>query len=110
MLTELLESRGLSPEDSTIINIPESGFWGQEAETIETQCKYLEGDLSPVESDSPYAAVRFELSELSEDHPEYLKEIAEKGARIFVTEQDDWFIVHSEESLKVAEAVRSSQD
>lgn len=106
---EVLNEEDFQPDTPVTVVIPESDFWRQEADEIQTEFRFLEGDLSPILTDSPFAGIRFELKEFK-DHPVvYLEEVAKKGGRIFTTESDSHFIVHSEESLQYKKEYTASQ-
>ena len=89
-----------SPNTLVTVTVPESGFWEQEEDSIQTEFRFIEGDLSPILTDSPLAAIRFELKNFQDHHLDYIKKVAKKGGRIFVTESDSYLIVHSEKSLQ----------
>lgn len=102
------ELRKISPNEPVTIKVPESGFWEQEAETITTEHRFLEGDLDAVYINSPFAGIRFEKDNF-DDQPEYLQEISNRGARVFVTESDSWLVIHSEKSLQYKEKLQKSK-
>ena len=100
--SRVLKEEDFQPNTPVLVQIPESDFWRQEAGEIQTEFRFLDGDLDPILiPDSPFAQIRFEISGKSMvDAPDNVKDIIRKGGRVFVTESDSWLIVHSEESLK----------
>ncbi|MDP3918118.1 MAG: hypothetical protein Q8Q30_03025 [Candidatus Woesebacteria bacterium] len=72
-------------------------------EIIKIDSSLIEGDLT--------SGVRFEVTnEEVKSYPEYFIQIRERGARIFITEDDNYLVIHSPNSLKYHERIRDIQD
>ncbi len=97
---EVRNEDDFQPNTPVTVTVPESGFWEQEEDSMQTEFRFLEGDLSPILTDSPFGAIRFELKDFQDHHLGYIKEVAKKGGRVFVTESDSYLIVHSKKSLQ----------
>ena len=99
MTDEFPRPREWPSQDALItIIISVSEQWKQKAETIETEFRLLEGNWN--------GKVIFEI-DYQKEGDKYNKEIHRRGARIFHTEDDTPLVVHSEESLKFKEEIRS---
>jgi len=85
------------------LKIEKSDFWNTKEETIEVDSSLVEGDST--------SGIRFEVNdEELKSYPEYYVKIKEKGARIFITEDDDYLVIHSPDSLKFCESIIKLQD
>ena len=77
---EILDEEDFQPDTTVTIVIPESVFWNQEVDEIQTEFRFLEGDFGPVITTSPFAAIRFELKNLKNIVRIILKRWPVKGA------------------------------
>lgn len=102
-LAEVRNEDDFQPNTPVTVVVPGSGFWEQEEDSIQTEFRFLEGDLSPILTNSPFGAIRFELNDLQDHHDDYFKEVVKRGGRFFVTESDSHLIVHTEKSLQYRE-------
>ena len=109
VIIEKLYKEDFQPDTPVTVVVPKRGSRGPEAEKIQTEFRFLEGDLHPVLVSSPLAAIRFEEKEPQKHHTGNYKEFAERGARIFLTEADMYLVVHSDESLQYKEELIASQ-
>jgi hypothetical protein len=88
----------------TSIKIPGIPFKKKE-EIVSVRFNLIEGDLETFYNNPSVGKVKSEIIEFDKS-PEFLKQMAEKGARVFVTEKDHLLVMHSKDSLKLSEEIQ----
>lgn len=95
------------PDMRVSVLVPLMTNEGEAGELIETTISKLEGGWKESLFGEPSwkKGIDYEIGDFSE-HPEFLKTLAEKGARIFKTNGKRLLAIHSEESLQYSKEIQ----
>ncbi len=99
-------SKGSEFLDSLVVSIKVQGdLFKGDGQVIRTPYRFLEGDMKPFFDNPASAKVRKEVKDLKK-YPVFLKDMAEKGARLLITKDENWLVVHSKESLEYSNKIQ----